>query len=83
MVWSDVLVWFGLSDWDGQVGFVRSGPVCRLCLAWFRWLVRLSQVGLVISGSKWMERVRLVRCGWVGWVWLDRHGQVGRSGEVG
>ena len=24
---SDVLVWFGLSNWDGQVGFVRSGPV--------------------------------------------------------
>ena len=80
MVWSDVLVWFGLSDWDGQVGFVRSGPVCRPWLPGFHWLVLLSQGGLVSSWSKWFDRVRLVRLGWVG---LDRYGQVGRSGEVG
>ena len=80
MVWSDVLVWFGLSDWDGQVGLVRSGLVCR---PWFCWLVLLSQGGLVSSWSKWLDRVRLVMLGWVGWVGLDRYGQVGRSGEVG
>ena len=83
MVWSDVLVWFGLSDWDGQVGFVRSGPVRKPWLPGFHWLVLLSQGGLVSSWSKWLDRVRLVRLGLVGWIGLDRYGQVGRSSEVG
>ena len=34
--------WFGLSDWDGQVGFVRSGQICKPWLPGFRWFVWLS-----------------------------------------
>ena len=59
MLWSDVLVWFGLSDWDGQVGFVRSEQICMVELRWIgRFLVKM-----VGSGSA--GQVRFSRLDWV------------------
>ena len=33
-----MLVWFGLSNWDGQVGFVMSGPVSLVGIVESRWI---------------------------------------------
>ena len=63
----------GLVRCVGLVWFVRSGPVCRPWLPGFHCMVLLSQGGLVSSWSKWLDRNGLVRLGWVG---LDRYGQV-------
>ena len=75
------LVWFVRLGWSGRVCQVRSNLqalvawVSLVCMVELKWIGRFL-VKMVGSGSS--GQVSLV-----GWIGLDRYGQVGRSSQVG